>query len=96
MDEQQGLAAQSTNMAPRADGSGQGNQQQIIEMVKEVMKLLMNGTATPESLLQQGVPREVIEMAIAELQKMQATEQAQVAEQAPATPQGQGLAAQGV
>jgi DnaJ-domain-containing protein 1 len=61
----------------------------MMAMVEEVIKLLMEGV-DPQQLLQQGVPQEVIEMAIAELQKMQAQQGGQ-----PQVAQGpqQGLAA---
>jgi hypothetical protein len=54
-----GLAA---TQQPAMDGSGQGMGQGQ-EMVMQVVEALMSG-ATPEQLLQQGVPPEVIQMAM--------------------------------
>ena len=84
MNEQMGLAGQG--MGPQ-DGSGN---RQMIEQVKAA---LMQGMS-PEELVQNGVPQEVVQMAIQELQAEQG-QQAQA--QGPAvTPAGQGLAGQGV
>lgn len=84
----QGLAGQGQ---PVMDGSGQG-QGQGRQMIDEVKAMLMQG-ATPQELLAQGVPEEVIMMAIQELEQ-------ELAAQQPAQPQGMavtepGLAAQG-
>ena len=59
----QGLAMQG--MA--ADGTGQG-QGKMRAMVDQVKQMLLQG-ADPEQLLAQGIPEEVIMMAIQELQQ---------------------------
>ena len=57
MDEEIGLAQQ-------AGGRQMGGQQdQMMQMVQEVARMLANG-ATPEELMQQGVPPEVIQAAM--------------------------------
>lgn len=58
MMQEQGLAGQAA-----MGGSGQGIGQGQAQMVQEVARALMQG-ATPEQLIQQGVPAEVIQMAI--------------------------------
>lgn len=75
--EEMGLAAQSAQQA----------QPSTEEMVQQVMQALMEGMS-PEELLQQGVPAEVIQMAIQMLQQQQSAGKAPV----PAEQQG-GLAA---
>lgn len=80
----QGLAGQGT---PAMDGTGQGNMQGR-QMVEEVKAMLMQG-ATPEQLLAQGIPEEVIMMAIQELE-------AEMAQQQQAPVAQPGLAAQGM
>lgn len=75
--EEMGLAAQSAQQA----------QPSTEEMVQQVMQALMEGMS-PEELLQQGVPAEVIQMAIQMLQQQQSAGKAPV----PVEQQG-GLAA---
>ena len=73
--EEQGLAAQA----------GQG-QDAAMQAISQIVELLMQGV-TPEELLQQGVPQELVMKAI-EIMKAQ---QAQQQQMAPA-PQDPGLA----
>ena len=75
--EEIGLAAQSAQQA----------QPSTEEMVQQVMQALMEGMS-PEELLQQGVPAEVIQMAIQMIKQQMQSSQAPV----PAEQQG-GLAA---
>ena len=93
MDEQ-GLAAQGMGqrqgMGPR-DGSGMGAQgdQQTMAMIQEVMKLLVSGVS-PEDIVAQGVPAEIVQMAMDQLNAQGAQQQAQVKQPM------EGLAAQGM
>ncbi len=91
----QGLAAQGQmaeermeapqqEMAEQQQGGGESQQ----EMVQQVAQMLMQGVS-PEELIKQGVPEQVIMMAI-EMLKQQMAQQGQTPEPAP---QGQGLAA---
>lgn len=73
--EEQGLAAQT----------GQG-QNQAMMAIQQIMELLMQGV-TPEELLQQGVPQELVMKAV----EMVKAQQAQQQQMAPA-PQDPGLA----
>ena len=66
--EEQGLAAQA----------GQG-QDQAMMAIQQIMELLMQGV-TPEELLQQGVPQELVMKAI-EMVKAQQAQQQQMATQ---------------
>jgi hypothetical protein len=83
----QGLAGigPSTGQAPQA-----GNQDQTMALVQEVMKLLAQGI-DPNELLKQGIPKEIIQMAIDQLNAQAQQPQPMNVEQ----PQ-QGLAAQGM
>ena len=56
---EQGLAAQQ---APLMGGSGMGNQQSV-QMVQEVARMLMQGM-NPQDLVAQGVPAEIVQAAI--------------------------------
>lgn len=76
--EEQGLAAQA----------GQG-QDQAMMAIQQIMELLMQGV-TPEELLQQGVPQELVMKAV-ELMKAQQGQQQQ-AQSAMAPGQDPGLA----
>ncbi|MEA3280650.1 MAG: hypothetical protein U9Q38_08650, partial [Thermodesulfobacteriota bacterium] len=60
-----GLAGQG----PMMNGQGQGQQ-----MVKEVVNMLLQG-ANPEELIAQGVPAEVVEMAMQQVQQIVAQQQ---------------------
>ena len=75
--EEQGLAAQA--------GQGQG-QDAAIQAISQIVELLMQGI-TPEELLQQGVPQELVMKAI-EIVKAQQAQQQQMAP----VPQDPGLA----
>ena len=55
---EEGLAAQA------------GQDQQQAQMVQQVMEMLVQG-ATPEELVQQGVPASIIEMAVKMLREQQ-------------------------
>lgn len=92
----QGLA--QAGAQPAMDGDQQQDQQR--QMIDQVKQALLKG-ATPEDLLAQGVPKEIIVQAIKELQaeiaqQQQAQQQAQAPNQAPMPQQGQGLAARGM
>jgi hypothetical protein len=83
----QGLAGigPSTGQAPQA-----GNQDQTMALVQEVMKLLAQGI-DPNELLKQGIPKEIIQMAIDQLNA-----QAQQPQPTDVVQPQQGLAAQGL
>jgi len=73
-----------------AQQGAMGGQQINPEMVMQVKQLLQQGVS-PDELIQQGVPQEVVEMAIQQLQQEQAGQ-----EQGPVTQAGQGLAGSNV
>lgn len=66
--------------------AAQGHQQQRA-MLDQVKELLLQGIS-PEDLIAQGVPQEIIEQAIMELQQEMDGQQP---EAQPATPAGQGM-----
>ena len=70
---------------PAMDGTGSGNMQGR-QMVDQVKEMLLQG-ATPEQLVAEGIPEEIIQMAIQELQQ-------EIAQQSQPMPQGPGLAQQ--
>jgi hypothetical protein len=80
-----GMQQNMSNASEPAQASGD-NRATMIEMVQKVAALLQQGV-TPEQLLEQGVPQEVIEAAIRLLQE----QQAQMGQQR--NPEAQGLAA---
>ena len=80
-------------MAGLAAMGAQAPQNQDREMIDQVKQMLVQG-ATPEQLLGEGVPEELIMLAIEELQAEMAAQDQQA--QAPVTPAGQGLAQQAV
>ena len=95
MNEEQAMGlAQQQQPQPMMDGSGQGQGQGQRQMIDEVKQMLMQG-ATPEQLEQQGIPPEIIQMAIAELQQEMAAQQPQQPQMDPMG-QGAGLAQQQV
>ena len=69
--EEQGLAAQA----------GQG-QDQAMMAIQQIMELLMQGV-TPEELLQQGVPQELVMKAIEMVKAQQAQQQQQAHSRIP-------------
>ena len=75
--EEQGLAAQA--------GQGQG-QYAAMQAISQIVELLMQGV-TPEELLRQGVPQELVMQAV-EIMKAQQAQQQQMAP----VPQDPGLA----
>ncbi len=83
MEEQMGLAA---------SGAPQGQQAGMEEMVMKVAELLAQGV-NPQDLLAQGVPQEIIDMAVQMLQQEQQVPQAPMVNNSV---QGQGLAGQGI
>ena len=87
----EGLAAQS---AQQGQGLGMGGQGNPDQMIQQVVQMLMQG-ANPEELLQQGVPMEIIQAAI---EIIMAEQSQQEAAQAPAaTPTGLAMtSAQGM
>ena len=72
MNEQPQLSAMGQAQA----GQGQAPQQSQQGSIEQVIELLMKG-ATPEELLQMGVPEEMIKQAIELVQQHQAQQQAQ-------------------
>ena len=89
--EPQGLAQQGAQQGQPQQGM---SQEQMMELVQQVAKLLMQGVS-PEELLQKGVPQQVIEMAMQMIKQHQGAGQ----EQEQPVPQGiqgeQGLAGRG-
>ena len=71
--EEQGLAAQA--------GQGQG-QDAAMQAISQIVELLMQGV-TPEELLRQGVPQELVMKAIEMLKAQQGQQQADAAAMAP-------------
>jgi len=66
MHEQQGLASQNIPQQPQAQPQPQGNgmdPEQLREIVLKVVEMLKQGVSE-EELLQNGVPEEVIDMAL--------------------------------
>jgi len=71
------------------EGLAASGQQMDPQMIEQVKQALMQG-ATPEELMAQGVPEEVIQMAIQALQQEQAQQQGAM------TPAGQEMAGAGL
>lgn len=83
--EEQGLAQQA--VGPQ-QGMGQGNrQQEMQQLVIQVMQLLQQGI-TPEELLKEGVPQQIIDVAMQLLQQ----QSGQGMEEQPMPTEEQGLA----
>jgi hypothetical protein len=80
MDEQQGLAGQMA-------GAGNEQQAQMQQLIMQVIELLQKGVS-PDELIQQGVPPEIVQKAI-EMLKGSQGQPAPMPEDAPMTPQTQ-------
>ena len=65
--------------------AGSGQQQEIEMAVAEIIKMLQNG-ANPDDLLQQGVPQELIQLAMQQL-----SQQAQAPSSTPMSQPGNGM-----
>ena len=84
MGQEQGMGQ---GMGP-GPGAGGGSQAELVEAIKQIMQLLMQGV-TPDELIAKGVPEELVMKAVELLQRMQQEQGGQGGQPAPG-PEMQG------
>lgn len=93
----QGLAAQSAAQPQQQQGQQQSplagmSEQEIMQIVAEIIKLLQSGVS-PDELIQKGIPPELIQLAMQQMQSG-STQSGAAQPNQPQGPVGGGLAAQ--